>query len=139
MRTGEKMSVKSMLFVVAMALALPLLSVTALAQERWAAIAPNGENSSTVVRATTKDQAEQLAIDACQRVSDTCASRAASTDGMNNYFAIMCCTQPRMGCAAGVASTKRKALDEVKSIFSDEGFTNCSLKNYIKAGTGEKS
>lgn len=133
------MPVKTLLLAITMALALPLLSGSALAQERWAAIVPNEENSSTVVRATTKDQAEQLAIDACQRVSDTCASRAATTDGMNNYFAIMCCTQPRMGCAAGVASTKRKALNEVKSIFSDDEFKNCSLKNYIKAGTGEKS
>ena len=133
------MPVKTLLLAITMALALPLLFGSALAQERWAAIVPNEENSSTVVRATTKDQAEQLAIDACQRVSDTCASRAATTDGMNNYFAIMCCTQPRMGCAAGVASTKRKALNEVKSIFSDEGFKNCSLKNYIKARTGEKS
>jgi len=133
------MPVKTLWLAVATALVLPLLFGSALAQERWAAIVPNEENSSTVVRATTKEEAEQLAVDACKQVSDTCALRAATTDGMNNYFAIMCCTQPRKGCAAGVASTKKKALEEVKTIFSDEGFTSCKLKNYIKAGTGRKS
>jgi len=131
------MFAKTLLLAVAMAMGLPLLCGSALA-ERWAAIVPNQENSSTVVWATSKDQAKRLAIDACKHVSDTCASRAASTNGMNNYFAIMCCTKPRRGCAAGVASSKRKALKEVKSTFSDAGYTNCSLKNYIKAGTGEK-
>ena len=130
---------KTLLLAVAMALGLPALSGTALAQERWAAIVPNHESSSTVVWATSKDQARRLAINACKSVSDTCASRPASTNGMNNYFAIMCCTKPKKGCAAGVASSKRGALNEVKSTFFDAGFSNCSLKNYIKAGTGEKS
>jgi hypothetical protein len=58
---------------------------------------------------------------------------------MNNYFAIMCCTKPNEGCAVGVATSKSKALKEVKSTFSDAGFSNCSLKSYIKAGTGRKS
>ena len=135
------MPTKTLLRAVAIALGLPLLSGTALAQdqERWAAIAPNHENSSTIVWATSKDQAKQLAIDACRRISDTCASRAASTNGMKNYFAIMCCTKPKKGCAAGIASSKRGALNEVKSTFLDAGFSNCSLKSYIKAGTGGKS
>ena len=133
------MLTRTLLCAVAMALGLPLLSGTALAQERWAAIAPNHENSSTIVWATSKDQAKRLAIDACRRVSDTCSSRAASTNGMKNYFAIMCCTKPKKGCAAGVASSKRGALNEVKSTFLDAGFSNCSLKSYIKAGTGGKS
>jgi hypothetical protein len=130
---------KTLLLAVAMALGLPILTGSAFAQDRWAAIVPNHENSSTVVWATSQDQAKRLALDACKHVSDTCASRPASTNGMNNYFAIMCCTRPNKGCAVGVASSKSKALKEVKSTFSDAGFSNCSLKSYIKAGTGEKS
>ncbi len=111
----------------------------ALAQERrWAAIAPNLENSSTVVWATSKDQAKKLAILACKQVSSTCAETAASTNGMDHMFAIMCCTEPKSGCAAGVGEDKDAALSEVKKLFSDGGFTQCALKNYFKAGTGEK-
>lgn len=111
----------------------------ALAQERWAAIAPNNEASSTVVWATTQEQAKKLAIDACQDVSSTCASTPASTNDMSYYFAVMCCTEPKDGCAASVGSSRKSALNLVKKTLSDADYSSCKLKNYIKAGTGEKS
>jgi hypothetical protein len=117
---------------------LLLLPSTAQAQDRWAAIAPNLENSSTVVWATSKDQAKKLAVLACKQVSSTCADTPASTNGMDHIFAVMCCTEPKTGCAAAVGSSRQTALREVKKLFSDGDYTQCSLKSYFKAGTGEK-
>jgi len=110
----------------------------ATAQERWAAIVPNQENNETVVWATTKEQAKKLAVLACKQVSQTCAETPASTNGMSNVFAIMCCKDRKSACAAGVGATRAKALKEVKSVLSDAGYAKCSLKSYFKAGTGEK-
>ena len=117
---------------------LTLLSGTVSAQERWAAIAPNQENSSNVVWATTKEQAKELAVLACKQSSQTCAATPASTNGMDHYFAVMCCTSPKNACAAGVGASRDGALKEVKTVMFDGGYTKCELKSYFRAGTGEK-
>lgn len=117
---------------------LTLLPHQAGAQDRWAAIAPNLENSSSVVWATSKEQAKKLAVLACKQVSSTCAETPASTNGMDHVFAVMCCTDPKTGCAAAVGATREVALKEVKRLFSEGGYSQCSLKSYFKAGTGEK-
>ena len=124
--------------VIAALLALFFVAGQANAQDRWAAIAPNLENSSSVVWATSKDQAKKLAVLACKQVSSTCADTPASTNGMDHVFAVMCCTEPKTGCAASVGATREVALKEVKKLFSDGGYSQCSLKSYFKAGTGEK-
>ena len=82
-------------------LMLALLPGQVLAQDRWAAIAPNLENSSSVVWATSKDQAKKLAVLACKQVSSTCADTPASTNGMDHIFAVMCCTDPKNGLRRG--------------------------------------
>jgi hypothetical protein len=119
-------------------LVLGLQGGEARAQERWAAITPNLENSSTVVWATDKEQAKKLAVLACKQVSQTCAATPASTNGMDHMFAVMCCSDPKTGCAAAVGANREAALKEVKKIFSDGGYSKCTLKSYFKAGTGEK-
>lgn len=119
-------------------MAFGLAGSGARAQERWAAITPNLENSSAVVWATSKEQAKKLAVLACKQVSQTCAETPASTNGMDHVFAVMCCTDPKNGCAAAVGPDRDSALKEVKRIFSDGGYSKCSLKSYFKAGTGEK-
>ena len=119
-------------------LMLTLLPNEVLAQDRWAAIAPNLENSSSVVWATSKDQAKKLAVLACKQVSQTCAETPASTNGMDHVFAVMCCNDPKSGCAAAVGTSREVALKEVKRLFSEGGYSQCSLKSYFKAGTGEK-
>ena len=124
--------------VIAALLAFFFVAGQANAQDRWAAIAPNLENSSSVVWATSKDQAKKLAVLACKQVSSTCADTPASTNGMDHVFAVMCCTEPKTGCAASVGATREVALKEVKKLFSDGGYSQCSLKSYFKAGTGEK-
>ena len=110
----------------------------ASAQERWAAIVPNNEVSSSVVWAATKDQARHLAIDACRKVSQTCASGPTDTKEMKDMFAVMCCTRPTVSCAVAVANSKDAALAAVKKRFSDAGYTQCTLKNYFKAGNGRE-
>ena len=117
---------------------LTLLPNEVLAQDRWAAIAPNLENSASVVWATSKDQAKKLAVLACKQVSQTCADTPASTNGMDHIFAVMCCSDPKSGCAAAVGASREVALREVKRLFSEGGYSQCSLKSYYKAGTGEK-
>jgi hypothetical protein len=118
---------------------LTLLGGTASAQERWAAIAPNSENSSSVVWATTKEQAKEIAVLACKQSSKSCSETPASTNIMEHYFAVMCCTAPKNACAAGVAADRPGALKEVKSVMLDGGYSKCELKSYFRAGTGEKS
>lgn len=123
------------------AMTVPLVALhcgTAAAQDRWAALVPNQENSSTVVWATSKEQAKKLASLACKEVSQTCAESPASTNGMDHVFAVMCCSDPKSACAAGVGANRSKALEEVKSVLSEAGYAQCSLKSYFKAGTGEK-
>ena len=119
-------------------LMLTLLPNEVLAQDRWAAISPNLENSASVVWATSKDQAKKLAVLACKQVSQTCADTPASTNGMDHIFAVMCCSDPKSGCAAAIGSSREVALREVKRLFSEGGYSQCSLKSYYKAGTGEK-
>ena len=115
------------------------LSSSASAQERWAAIVPNNEASSSVVWGTTKEEAGRLAVDACKRVSQTCASVPTPTKDMNDVFAVMCCTQPAISCGAGVAKNRDEALTAITKKLSDAGYKACTLKNYLKAGNGEKS
>jgi hypothetical protein len=124
--------------VITALLLLTVLPTVAAAQDRWAAIAPNLENSSSVVWATSKEQAKKLAVLACKQVSSTCAETPASTNGMDHVFAVMCCSDPKTGCAAAVGANREVALKEVKRLFSEGGYSQCSLKSYFKAGTGEK-
>jgi hypothetical protein len=114
------------------------LTSSASAQERWAAIVPNNETSSSIVWAASQDQARRHAIDACKKVSQTCAAGPTDTKEMNNMFAVMCCTQAAVSCGAAVANSREAALAAVKKKFSDAGYTQCSLKNYFNAGTGER-
>jgi hypothetical protein len=110
-----------------------------LAQEkRWAAIDPNNETNSPVVWSKTEANARQEAMDACKRASKNCANGPASTNEMDDVFAVMCCTKPRRGCAVGVAGARQEALKSVQKTFADAGYSNCSLRHYLSAGTGKK-
>src|SRR5262245_45838655 len=128
----------------ALLLALALLGGGALfhagaAQEkRWAAIDPNNETTSPVAWSSTEAKARQDAIEACKRSSKSCANGPASTNEMEDVFAIMCCTKPRRGCAVGVAGARQEALKSVQKTFADAGYSNCALRHYITAATGRK-
>src|SRR3972149_4866433 len=103
---------------------LTLLPNEVLAQDRWAAIAPNLENSASVVWATSKDQAKKLAVLACKQVSQTCADTPPRTTGPTGrapVSAVMCCSAPKGGLAAAVGASREVALREVKRLFSEGG------------------
>ena len=51
--------------------------VLAQQQKRWAAIDPNSESSSPVVWGANEDEARQRAVEACKRLSKTCANGPA--------------------------------------------------------------
>ena len=117
----------------------PASKQAAQASERWAAIDPNNEGSAPVVWDGTKAGARQKAIDACKRVSKTCAGDPANTDVINDTFAYMCCQQPRLGCAIGVGERREDALAMVQKTFAEAGFSQCTLRSYISAKTGAKT
>ena len=108
------------------------------AQQRWAAVDPNSEGSSPVVWGATEDEARQRAVEACKRVSKTCANGPASTQDMKEVFAVMCCTQPRVGCAASAAVSRRDALKNVQEMFAGAGYKDCSPRHYMSAATGKR-
>ncbi len=108
------------------------------AQQRWAAVDPNSESTSPVVWGATEDEARQRAVEACKRVSKTCANGPASTQDLKEVFAVMCCRQPRVGCAASAASNRREALKNVQEMFADAGYKDCSVQHYMSAGTGRR-
>src|SRR5262245_14107185 len=91
-------------------------------QRRWAAIDPNREASSAVAWGPTEAEARQRAVEACKRVSKTCAGVPASTDTPDDVFAVMCCARPSQGCAVSVAGNRQDALKSVQKTFSDAGF-----------------
>jgi hypothetical protein len=107
-------------------------------QQRWAAIDPNSEGSSPVVWGATEDEARQRAVEACKRLSKTCANGPASTSDLKEVFAIMCCTQPRPGCAVSAAASRRDALKNVQEMFADAGYKDCSARHYMSAATGKR-
>jgi hypothetical protein len=110
----------------------------AAAQQRWAAVDPNSESSSPVVWGATEDEARQRAVEACKRLSKSCANGPASTSDMREVFAIMCCTVPKSGCAAAAAGNRREAQQNVQAMFADAGYKDCSVKHYMSAGTGKR-
>jgi hypothetical protein len=107
-------------------------------ERRWAAIDPNGEASSPVAWGGSEEQARQRAIEACKRVSKTCANGPASTDDMKDVFAVMCCREPKLGCAVSPAASRPDASQAVQKTLAGAGFSNCSLRYYLSAATGRK-
>ena len=107
-------------------------------EKRWAAIDPNNETTSPVAWSSTETKARQEAVEACTRASKTCANGPASTNEMEDVFAVMCCTKPRRGCAVGVAGARQEALKSVQKTFTDAGYSNCTLRHYLSAATGRK-
>jgi hypothetical protein len=136
----RKIVPKSLRWMALLALAAGMsgLPRPALAQERWAAVDPNSETSSPVAWGATEAEARQRATEACKRLSKTCANGPASTDDLKDVFAVVCCTQPRVGCAASAAANRRDAMRNVQRMLTDAGYSNCSLKHYMSAASGKK-
>jgi hypothetical protein len=107
-------------------------------KKRWAAIDPNSEISSPVVWGATEEEARERAMEACKRISKTCANGPATTDDLREVFALVCCSKPKLGCAAAAAANKREASRNAQQMFTDAGYSECSVRHYMHAGTGRK-
>jgi hypothetical protein len=107
-------------------------------QRRWAAIDPNSETSSPVVWGANEEEARSRAVEACKRVSKTCANGPAVTEDLREVFALVCCTKPKTGCAAGAAANKREASRNVQQMFTDAGYSDCAVRHFLGASTGRK-
>jgi len=107
-------------------------------QRRWAALDANGEGTAPVRWGATEEEARQRAVEACKKVSKTCADGPASTHDLNEVFAIVCCTEPRRGCAVSAAANRREAAKNVQAMFADAGYKDCSVQHYMSAATGNR-
>ncbi len=111
----------------------------ASAQEpRYAAVDANNEGSLQVVWDASKDGASEKAVSACNRVSKSCSGTASYTNEPKDVFAYMCCTRPRLGCSIGVGEDRTAALAMVRKTFSDAGFSQCTVKQYLSAESGKR-
>lgn len=106
--------------------------------EDWAALDAHNTGTGPVVWGSDKEQTRARAVAACRRVSDTCSGGAAWTNDLESVFVYMCCTRPRLACTIGTGDTKPDAVALASKLFSDNGFTACTVRNYLSARTGNK-
>lgn len=121
-------------------IALLTLTPIAAAQNpgsKFAAVSAHTDGDLQVVWADTKQAADDLALKACQRKSSTCA-RPASTDVLDDVFALMCCTSPQLSCASPSHESKEKAEAVALKLLSDLGYSRCSVRAYYSARTGSR-
>jgi len=118
--------------------ALGLTGAVRAQQQRWAAVDPNREVSGPVAWGTTEKQAKERAVEACEKVSKTCANGPATTNDMDDVFAVMCCTRPKLGCAAAAAESRDDASANVRKNLTEAGYSSCQLRHYMSAGSGKK-
>jgi hypothetical protein len=122
----------------AVAASAALAPAPAQQQKRWAAIDPNSEINSPVVWGANEEEARSRAVEACKRVSKTCANGPAVTEDLREVFALVCCTKPKTGCAAAAAANKREASRNAQQMFADAGYSDCSVRHFLGASTGRK-
>src|SRR6476469_4731102 len=97
-------------------------------QQRWAAVDPNREVSGPVAWGSTETQAKERAVEACEKVSKTCANGPATTNDMDDVFAVMCCTRPKLGCAVAAAESRDDAAASVRKNLTEAGYGSCQLR-----------
>ncbi len=127
----------AVILAVSATVALGLTGVQAQ-QQRWAAVDPNREVSGPVAWGGTEKQAKERAVEACEKVSKTCANGPATTNDMDDVFAVMCCTRPKLGCAAAAAESRDDAAASVRKNLTEAGYSSCQLRHYMSAGSGKK-
>lgn len=110
----------------------------ALARERWSAADPDNEGRVHFGWGSSKARASAAALRTCRRVSRTCATKPGSISHLDNVWALMCCTNPRFGCATGAGPTRAKAHETVNRVFVNAHYSNCVVKGYYSARTGKR-
>jgi hypothetical protein len=124
-------TVSAATLAIALATAVALTGLAWAQQQRWAAIDPNREVSSVVAWGSTEAQAKERAVEACEKVSKTCANGPATTNDM-------CCSRPKLGCAVAAAESREDAQARVRKNLTDAGYSSCTLRHYMSAGNGKK-
>ena len=71
---------------------------------------------------STETQAKERAVEACEKVSKTCANGPATTNDMDDVFAVMCCSRPKLGCAAAAAESREDASTSVRKNLTEAGY-----------------
>jgi hypothetical protein len=128
-----------MRFLLAVTLAAVTATGAALAQQaRWAAVDANREASSPVAWGNSESQAKERAVEACEKVSKTCANGPGATNDTGDVFAYMCCTRPKLGCAVAPGDSPDEAAALVRKTLTDAGYGNCALRHHLSAGNGKK-
>ena len=107
-------------------------------QARWAAVDANREASSPGGLGVPESQAKERAVEACEKVSKTCANGPATTNDTGDVFAYMCCTRPKLGCAVAAGNSPEEATANVRKTLTDAGYGNCPLRHHLSAGNGKK-
>jgi hypothetical protein len=128
----------AVILAVSATVALGLTGVVEAQQQRWAAVDPNREVSGPVAWGSTEMLAKQRAVEACEKVSKTCANGPATTNDMEDVFAVMCCTRPKLGCAVAAAESRDDASASVRKNLTEAGYSSCQLRHYMSAGSGKK-
>lgn len=115
-----------------------LLACTSVAhsQERWAAQASSNESNAPVAWGESRQEASDNALAACNRVSDTCGSRPATTSELRQSFLTMCCTVPRVGCLVQITATVAESEARARETFAKAGYSSCRVTRRVNAGTG---
>jgi hypothetical protein len=103
----------------------------------YAAVAANNEGNLQVRWGKTVQAAKRSASEACTKVSKSCASDPASTNLLDNYFAYVCCYRPHFSCASP-SDTRDKAADRALNMMSKGGYSDCTVRSYFSARTGQQ-
>lgn len=115
------------------------LSAGASAQQ-FAAVDTHATGTGPVVWGSELGETIARAVAACRRVSKTCSGNATWTNSIQvmEVFAYLCCTQPRLACTIGSASTKQSAANRALGGLSPQGYTACTVRHYLSAKTGKR-
>ena len=101
-------------------------------QQRWAAIDPNSEGSSPVVWGATEDEARQRAVEACKRLSKTCANGPAvhrrHEGGVRRHVLRAAARRAAPPRPRPIGAMPPRTSQEM---FADAGYTNCSVRHYM--------
>ncbi|MBI1649451.1 tetratricopeptide repeat protein [Hyphomicrobium sulfonivorans] len=104
----------------------------------FAAYTPTEHHTSRVVWGPSVQVASELSMQQCRSTSDACGNKPAVTGNLDDVFAVMCCSKPRVGCAAFASANAADAKRGVEELFKEAGFSKCKLANTLSARTGQK-
>jgi hypothetical protein len=104
----------------------------------WAAFVPNADRTIGMGWGATSQEAEEKALAACRKKSLTCAETAATTKLSTDRVALVCCRQPNVGCAIGIAPSNEEAVSTAEAFVESQEWGRCEVRALYSARTGFK-